>query len=85
MLIDVSYFVEGPRHIQNASTSKTAGADSLAVTGHIEAYIKELQPVFLEAMLGEKKQVMQWITLICLMMKKKKILSRLSMKSYATN
>ena len=55
MLIDVSYFVEGPRHIQNASTSKTAGADSLAVTGHIEAYIKELQPVFLEAMLGEKE------------------------------
>lgn len=55
MLIDVSYFVSGPRHIQNASTSKTAGADSLAVTGHIEAYIKELQPVFLEAMLGEKE------------------------------
>lgn len=55
MLIDVSYFVSGPRHIQNASTSKTAGADSLAVNGHIEAYIKELQPVFLEAMLGEKE------------------------------
>lgn len=55
MLIDVSYFVSGPRHIQNASTSKTAGADSLAVTGHIEAYIKELQPFFLEAMLGEKE------------------------------
>ena len=55
MLIDVSYFVEGPRHIQNASTSKTAGADSLAVTGHIEAYIKKLQPVFLESMLGEKE------------------------------
>lgn len=55
MLIDVSYFVSEPRHIQNASTSKTAGADSLAVTGHIEAYIKELQPVFLEAMLGEKE------------------------------
>ena len=53
MLIDVS--LSGPRHIQNASTSKTAGADSLAVTGHIEAYIKELQPVFLEAMLGEKE------------------------------
>ena len=35
--------------------SKTAGADSLAVRGHIEAYIKELQPVFLEAMLGEKE------------------------------
>lgn len=55
MLIDVSYFVSGPRHIQNASTSKTAGADSLAVNGHIEAYIKELQSVFLEAMLGEKE------------------------------
>lgn len=55
MLIDVSYFVSGPRHIQNASTSKTAGADSLAVNGHIETYIKELQPVFLEAMLGEKE------------------------------
>lgn len=55
MLIDVSYFVSGPRHIQNASTSKTAGADSLAVNGHIEAYIKELQPAFLEAMLGEKE------------------------------
>lgn len=55
MLIDVSYFVSGPRRIQNASTSKTAGADSLAVTGHIEEYIKKLQPVFLEAMLGEKE------------------------------
>lgn len=55
MLIDVSYFVSGPRRIQNASISKTAGADSMAVNGHIEAYIKELQPVFLEAMLGEKE------------------------------
>lgn len=55
MLIDVSYFVSGPRHIQNASTSKTAGADNLAVVGHIEAYIKELQPVFLEGMLGERE------------------------------
>lgn len=55
MLIDVSYFMSGSRHIQNASISKTAGADSLAVSGHIEAYIKELQPVFLEAMLGEKE------------------------------
>lgn len=55
MLIDVSYFVSGRRHIQNASMSKTAGADSAAVNGHIESYIKELQPVFLEAMLGEKE------------------------------
>lgn len=55
MLIDVSYFVSGSRHIQNASMSKTAGADSMAVNGVIEAYIKELQPVFLEAMLGEKE------------------------------
>lgn len=55
MLIDVSYFMSGSRHIQNASISKTAGADSLAVNGYIEAYIKELQPVFLEAMLGEKE------------------------------
>lgn len=63
MLIDVSYFVSGPRHIQNASTSRTAGADSLAVTGHIEAYIKELQPVFLEAMLGveEAKKAIKFI------------------------
>lgn len=53
MLIDVSYFVSGSRHIQNASMSKTAGADSTAVNGVIEAYIKELQPVFLESMLGE--------------------------------
>lgn len=55
MLIDVSYFVSGQRHIQNASLSKTAGADSMAVNGAIEAYIKELQPVFLEAMLGEQE------------------------------
>lgn len=46
MLIDVSYFVSGPRHIQNASMSKTAGADSLAVRGHIEAYIKEVAACF---------------------------------------
>ena len=55
MLIDVSYFVAGPRHILNASTSKTAGADSLVVTGHIEEYIKKLQPVFLESMLGKNE------------------------------
>ena len=55
MLIDVSYFVSGSRHIQNASISNTAGADSLAVKGVIESYIKELQPVFLDAMLGEKE------------------------------
>ncbi len=55
MLIDVSYFVAGSRHIQNASISNTAGADSLAVKGVIESYIKELQPVFLDAMLGEKE------------------------------
>ena len=55
MLIDVSYFVAGSRHIQNASISNTAGADSLAVKGVIESYIKELQPIFLDAMLGEKE------------------------------
>lgn len=52
MLIDVSYFLSGPRHIQNASTSKTAGADSSAVNGHIESYIENLLPEFIRAMIG---------------------------------
>lgn len=65
MLIDCSYFMEGPRHIQNATCGKgnlkplpvltgTLPMDnSVAVNKTIEAYIAEFQEEFLKGMLGE--------------------------------
>lgn len=56
MLIDVSYFTEGPRHILNASPNTASalakGQNSLAVNERIESYIRYYQPQFLEKMLG---------------------------------
>lgn len=65
MLIDCSYFLEGPRHIQNA-TAEGSGPEpmsvlpgkmpmnnSVAVNKTIEAYIAEFQEEFLKRMLGE--------------------------------
>lgn len=56
MLIDVSYFTEGPRHILNASPNTASalakGQNALAVNERIESYIKYYQHQFLEKMLG---------------------------------
>lgn len=54
MLIDVSYFISGPRHILNASKAETPKQDSVAVNAHIESYIKAYQKEFLEQVLGEE-------------------------------
>lgn len=51
MLIDVSYFTEGPRHIQNASLGKLPNADADAVNATIKAYIRHWQRYFLNRVL----------------------------------
>lgn len=55
MLIDCSYFVDGPRHIQNATIGKPSlpNVNALDVCAVIEAYIAEYQQGFLIRMLGE--------------------------------
>lgn len=65
MLIDCSYFLEGPRHIQNATAGDSNPKpqpilpgtlpmdNSVAVNKTIEAYIAEFQEEFLKRMLGE--------------------------------
>lgn len=51
MLIDVSYFTEGPRHIQNASLGKLPNPDAEAVNASIKAYIRYWQRRFLNGVL----------------------------------
>lgn len=55
MLIDCSYFVDGPRHIQNATlgdSGRMPKANSEDVNAAIEAYIKMFQWPFLKEALG---------------------------------
>lgn len=55
MLIDCSYFVDGPRHIQNATlgdSGRMPKANSEEVNAAIEAYIKMFQWPFLKETLG---------------------------------
>lgn len=51
MLIDVSYFTDGPRHIQNASLGKVPNVDAGATNATIEAYIRHWQRYFLNRVL----------------------------------
>lgn len=66
MLIDVSYFLVGPRHIANATLAELPSPDSIAVNDTIVAYIKEFQPLFLSSMLGNKlsKEVTDYLELL---------------------
>ena len=66
MLIDVSYFLAGPRHIANATLAELPSQDSIAVNDTIMAYIKEFQPLFLSSMLGNKlsKEVTDYLELL---------------------
>lgn len=66
MLIDVSYFLYGPRHIANASLAKLPTQDSIAVNDAIIGYINEFQPQFLTCMLGRKlaKEVTDYLELL---------------------
>ena len=50
MLIDVSYFTAGPRHILNAAV----GTQSTEVNDAISNWIATLQPTFLHDMCGEE-------------------------------
>lgn len=52
MLIDISYFVSGPCHLQNASAGQMASQNSVAVKETVDAYISRYQSVYLEKMLG---------------------------------
>ena len=55
MLIDCSYFIDGPRHIQNATlgdSRRMPNANSDEVNASIEAYIKMFQWPFLKEALG---------------------------------
>lgn len=55
MLIDCSYFIDGPRHIQNATLSdsrRMPNANSDEVNAAIKAYIRMFQWPFLKEALG---------------------------------
>ncbi|MGJ1014993.1 hypothetical protein ACR77X_13855 [Bacteroides salyersiae] len=52
MLIDVSYFMSGPRHIENASVAEMPSPQSLAVNEAINGYIKAFQSEFLRNAVG---------------------------------
>lgn len=55
MLIDVSYFTEGPRHIQNALRGRLPNADAEAVNAVIKAYIRQWQLPFLRGVFTAAK------------------------------
>lgn len=52
MLIDVSFFISGPRHIMNAVSNTVPNANNSAVNNAIMGYIKNYQKSFLCGMLG---------------------------------
>lgn len=52
MLIDVSYFMSGPRHIENASVAEMPSPQSLAVNEAINGYIKAFQSEYLRSAVG---------------------------------
>lgn len=52
MLIDCSYFLDGPRHIQNASLGTMPNPDAEDANEAIKAYIKMYQRPFLKEALG---------------------------------
>lgn len=66
MLIDVSYFTEGPRHIHNASLGNRPNPDSDAVNAAIMAYIRKWQFPFLSQALetGRAEKVNAYLDII---------------------
>lgn len=52
MLIDCSYFTAGSRHILNASLGALPNPNAVEVNEALEGYIAELQPLYLDKMLG---------------------------------
>lgn len=53
MLIDVSYFTKGPRHIMNASDAATPAQNSLSVNKAIMGYVEHYQLAFLCEAVGD--------------------------------
>ena len=56
MLIDCSYFIDGPRHIQNATLGKMPNPNAEEVNAAIKAYIKMFQRPFLKQAIGESAE-----------------------------
>lgn len=54
MLIDCSYFTDGPRHIQNATLGKMPNPNAEEVNAAIETYIAQWQWPFLKGVIGEE-------------------------------
>ena len=52
MLIDCSYFIDGPRHIQNATLGKMPNPNAEEVNAAIKAYIQKFQWPFLKGVTG---------------------------------
>lgn len=52
MLVDVSYFVAGPRQIRNATTAKMPTTEGLAANNAIKGYISSFQKQFLNGIVG---------------------------------
>lgn len=52
MLIDCSYFIEGQRHIQNATLGKMPNPNAEEVNAAIKAYIRKFQLPFLKEAVG---------------------------------
>lgn len=57
MLIDVSYFTKGPRHIMNASDAATPAQNSLSVNRAIMGYVEHYQLAFLCEVVGDTMAV----------------------------
>lgn len=66
MLIDHTYFADGPRQIMNATLGQTPSPNSVEVCRTIEAYISEFQETYLRGMLGDETGNKVNAYLVCL-------------------
>lgn len=66
MLIDCSYFIDGPRHILNATLGKMPNPNAEEVNDAIKAYIRYWQRPFLKGVLGTSiaESVSEYLKLI---------------------
>lgn len=52
MIVDVSYFISGPRQVRNATTAKMPATEGLAANNAIKGYISAFQRQFLNDIVG---------------------------------
>ncbi len=66
MLIDCSYFIDGPRHIQNATLGKMPNPNAEEVNASIKAYIRMFQRQFLKEAVGApiSERIISYLKLI---------------------